>query len=225
MTASLQDRMEKVETRTDTLETILGQFIASTNKMVIRMENDTKQFKDEMKDFKDEMKEFKDEMKDFKDEMRRSRKEMDKKWGDLSNKLGTMVEDMVAPNIPAIARDYFGDDDFEFFGVRVWRRNMKERSIRREFDIIAVSDSTFFINETKSKPSPDDVKFYIVITEIALSFFSDNKKKKMVPIFSSLYLPEDITKNLTKRGIYAMGAKEGTMDLLNFEQVSERRTM
>ncbi len=151
--------------------------------------------------------------------------EMDKRWGDLSNKLGTMVEDMVAPNIPAIARKYFGDDDFDFFGVRVWKRNVKDRSIRREFDIIAFSDRTFYINETKSKPSPEDVKAFSELLKGVFDFFPENSGKKMIPIFSSLYLPEDIKKNLTRRGIYAMGAKEGTMDLLNFKEVSEQESL
>ncbi len=94
---------------------------------------------------------------------------------------------------------------------------------RREFDIIAVSDSTFFINETKSKPSPEDVKIFSELLKEVPDFFPEYAGKKMVPIFASLYLPEDLKKNLTRRGIYAMGAKEGTMDLLNFEQASEQR--
>ncbi len=242
MATSLQDRVDRVETKTDSLEAVLGQFISSTNKMVLRLENDTKKFREEVradakkfgeeirsdtKKFKEgvrsDTKKLKNEMKDFKDEMRRSSKKMDKKWGDLTNKMGTLVEDMVAPNIPTIAREYFGDDDFEFFGLRVRKRNVKNRSIRREFDIIAASDDTFFINETKSKPSPEDVKAFSEMLKDILDYFPENKGKKMIPIFSSMYLPDDLQKNLTRRGIYAMGAKGGTMDLLNFEQVSERR--
>ncbi len=231
MATSLQDRVESVETRTNSLEAVLGQFISSTNKMVLRLENDTKKFKEDLradtKKFKEEVrsdtKKLKNEMADFKDEMRRSSKEMDIRWGKLSNKLGTLVEDMVAPNIPTIAREYFGDDDFDFFGVRVYKGNVKDRSIRREFDIIAASERTFFINETKSKPSPEDVKAFNEMLKDILDFFPEHKGKKIAPIFSSPYLPEGIQKNLTRHGIYAMGTKGGTMDLLNFEQVSIRR--
>ena len=40
------------------------------------------------------------EMKDFKDEM-------NKRWGELVNKMGTIIEDIIAPNIPTIAQRYF----------------------------------------------------------------------------------------------------------------------
>ncbi len=100
---------------------------------------------------------------------------------------------------------------------------MKDRSIRREFDIVAASESAFFINETKSKPSPEDVKDFSEMLKDVLDYFPENRGKKMIPIFSSLYLPEEIQKNLTRRGIYAMGSKGGTMDLLNIERVSKRR--
>jgi len=44
----------------------------------------------------------------FQNEMREDRKRMNKQWGDLANRLGTLAEDIVAPNIPRIVRDYFG---------------------------------------------------------------------------------------------------------------------
>ncbi|MCP4687645.1 MAG: hypothetical protein GY859_06315, partial [Desulfobacterales bacterium] len=81
MDESLKVRMNAVETKTSMLENVLAQFISSTNQMVIRLEADTKKFKDEMGDFKDEM-------RYFKDETRRSNKEMNKRWGELSNKMG-----------------------------------------------------------------------------------------------------------------------------------------
>jgi len=79
-------------------------------------------FKVEMKDFKDEMLAFKVEMKDFKEEMldfkneslryreeaERDRKSMYRQWGELANRLGTLVEDIVAPNLPRVARDLLG---------------------------------------------------------------------------------------------------------------------
>ncbi len=258
MEASLEDKVDTVEPRTESLEAILARFISSTNKMLIRLENDTKKFieenradrkkytegkradteklrdeikdskdetkdsKDETKDSKDETKDFKDEMKEFKDEMRLSRKKMNEKWEALCIKMGTLVEDMVAPSIPGIAREYFGDDEFNFFGLHVLKRNVKDRSRRREFDIIAASEKNFYINETKSKPAPEDPNAFSEMLKDILDYFPENRGKKLVPIFSALYLPEEIIKNLTRRGIFAMGSKEGTMDLLNFDQASKR---
>ena len=102
--------------------------------------NEMKDFKDEMKVFKDEMKVFKDEMKVFRDEMRADRKDLNKKWGELANKMGTIVEDIVAPNIPAIAKTYFGVEDFEDIAIHYRKQHPAEKGRIREFDIIAASE-------------------------------------------------------------------------------------
>ncbi|MCP4756358.1 MAG: hypothetical protein GY866_36305, partial [Proteobacteria bacterium] len=86
--------------------------------------------------------------------------------------------------------------------------------------VVAETDETIFINETKSKPRPEDVNAFRDLLETVPDFFPNSKGKRMIPIYASLYIPEDIQKNLTRRGIYALGMKEGTMDLLNFREVS-----
>ncbi|MCP4690670.1 MAG: hypothetical protein GY859_21635 [Desulfobacterales bacterium] len=97
---------------------------------------------------------------------------------------------------------------------------MRDRTVRREFDVVAETDEAIFINETKSKPRPEDVNAFRDLLETVPDFFPDSKGKRMIPIYASLYIPEDIQKNLTRHGIYALGMKEGTMDLLNFREVS-----
>ena len=63
------------------------------------------------------------EMREFREEMQADRKEMNRKWGELANKWGTVVEDIVAPNVPPIASEYFGFSDIEDFMVRRRVRN------------------------------------------------------------------------------------------------------
>lgn len=100
--------------------------------------DDTQAFKDEMRVFQKEMKEFKDEMRDYKDdtqafkeemrsyradtqafkeEMRVSKKENDQRWFDLVNKLGSVVEDIVAPSLPRIVKEDFGFPEIEDFMI------------------------------------------------------------------------------------------------------------
>lgn len=278
MPANLQERIETVETKTDSLEKVLGQLIASVNGFVIRTEEsnkkfkediradtkkfkeevraDTKKFKEEvsadtrelkaeMKTFKDEIladtkkfkedisadtRELKAEMKTFKDEIRADTKElkadirkMNKKWGELSNKMGTMVEDMVAPNIPTIIGKYFGDSDLSFFGIRIKTLRDEERGTNREFDVIAVSKKNFYVVEVKSNPKPEDVKKFIEMLPDLGKYFPDSGGKKIIPVFSGLYIREDLLRHLTRNRIYAMGFGEDTMNLLNFDAVSELR--
>jgi len=214
--------MPSVKDKVDTLERVLEEYIKNVGNAQMQTEremrgfkDEMRGFKDEMREFKDEMREFKDEMKEFKDEMREDRRNMNKKWGEIVNKMGTLVEDIVAPNIPRIAREYFKCEDMEFFGLRVTKRNSKDKSKSREFDIIAVCGDTVIINETKSSPRVDYINEFLEILKEVCEYFPEYESKKIIPIFSSLYIPENVVTYLTKVKIYAMAMKDDVMDLLN----------
>ncbi len=201
--------------------------------------NEMKDFKNEMKDFKDEMKDFKDEMKDFKDEMllfkdgvedfkdemkdfktnsEADRKSMNKKWGELANKMGTIVEDIVAPSVEGIVREYFKINELDMLAIRFRKRSSDGKSIR-EFDVIAESKNYFFIVETKATPRTEYVKDFIKLISEIEKWFPNIKDKKIIPIFSSLYLPEDTIKYLTNNNIFAMAMKDDNIDILNYDEL------
>ena len=100
--------------RVDRLEGLMAEVAHAqmrTEMSLLALSKESREFKGEMKEFK----EFKEEMREFKEEAERDRRRMNKAWGDLANKLGTTVEDVVAPNIPRIGREEFamGDDTME----------------------------------------------------------------------------------------------------------------
>lgn len=195
--------------------------------------DEMKDFKDEMQDFKDEMKVFKSEMQDFKSEMKEFKDKMlrfsedskedrirwYKQWGDLTNKLGSIVEDMVAPNIPGIARTYFGCEDLDFFGLRITKRNLRDKSKSREFDIIAMTGGMFIINETKATPRGEYIQEFVETLKEVPDYFPESLEKTIIPVFSSLYLPQNVITYLTRMKIYAMAIKDDTMDLLNYRSI------
>lgn len=98
------------------------------------------------------MKDFKDEMKDFKDEM-------NKRWGDLANKMGTLVEDLIIPNLPELMKKTFDLGEPDDVMVRRKKR-IKKNDIRQEFDAILVYEEKKLIvwNETKSNATKDSIK-------------------------------------------------------------------
>ena len=76
------------------------------------------------------------EMKEFKDEMAR-------KWGELANRLGTLAEDIVAPNLVPVARKYFNcrGEPLDYMSRRI-RAHSKEAGRCRESDTIAAVTDT-----------------------------------------------------------------------------------
>jgi len=197
--------MPELEEKVGRLESLLGQFIINNDVALRRLETSLEAFKDEMRAFKNEVNE--------------DRKRMNKMWGELANKMGTLVEDIVAPNIAGVARRYFGAEELEDFMIRRRKRNTKDKNKVREFDVIAVWDDKVIINETKSTPRIDYINEFIDVLKEITSYFPEYRDKQIIPIFSSLYLPEDIVDYLTRNKIYAMGMNDDTMDLLNFEKV------
>jgi hypothetical protein len=209
---------EKVSYLEDILQKVAySQF--ETNMSLNRLSNEMREFKDEMREFKDEMSEFKDEMADYKDWSKKQIISMNRQWGDLANKLGTVVEDIVAPNIPRIAKVYFGCPEVDYIAVRVKKRSVTDRSRRREFDAIAVCEKIFILNETKSSPETRDVD---KLAEFAQSgelfdYFPEYKGYRICPVFSSLYLDDAFVAYLSRKGVYALTMKDDTMEIVNFD--------
>ena len=167
------------------------------------------------------MKEFKNEMKEFKEDMRLSSKNMNKKWEELVMKMGTMVEDIVAPNIAFIAKKYFNLDNGKIL-VRSDAYHIKTNQ-RREFDTIAVYTDKVILNETKSNPKTDEAKKFIKFIKSGefFEYFSEYKDRELIPILSSLYIHEDTVKYLSNNKIYAMAMNEDTLDILNFDDIKK----
>ena len=151
---------------------------------------------------------------------RELRREINRSHGELINRLGTLAEDMVVPGIPGIARQYFGVPQLDFLTVRARKKSLSDPSRTREFDGLAVSENCFFLNETKSNPKPEYAREFVESLAEIGDFFPEYAQKKFVPIFSSLYIPDDVVKYLSRHGVYAMGMKDDAMDLLNFEEVA-----
>jgi DNA polymerase III alpha subunit (gram-positive type) len=209
----------KEEIRTDTKA-----FKEEMRNFKEEIRTDTKAFKEEMRNFKGEIqndtKAFKEEMKNAKEETRKDtknfKKELNKKWGELANKMGTIVEDIVAPGLKGVAAEYFGIKEFDFFAPRLRLKNT-DRSITREFDVIAETSDYFFVVETKSTPSTGFISDFIKLIPQLDSWFPVIREKKLVPVFASLYISDDLITYLTRNNILAMATRGDGMDICNTE--------
>ena len=152
-------------------------------------------------------------------EMEKDRKSLRRELYDLSKKLGTIVEDIVAPNIEFIAEKYFNLKDWIDFDTSKKRRKPADKSKQKEFDIILVYDDKIILNETKATPRTSYVKEFIEFIESKefYEYFPEHKGKEIIPVFASFHIDKDTLKYLTRNKIYAMGMKEDTIDLLNQE--------
>lgn len=152
-----------------------------------------------MPEFKDEMKVFKDEIAEFKDETRADNKSMNKRWGELANKMGTIIEDTVAPNLPRVTRDLFGFETINDFMIRRRVRSKMDPAVVKEFDTILVGEEAIIINETESSINMKDAEAFIQSLPAVFEFIPEYKNKKIIPLMASLSIPDNIVKFLTKK--------------------------
>ncbi|HEY9175917.1 MAG TPA: hypothetical protein VI136_26855 [Verrucomicrobiae bacterium] len=177
-----------------------------------------------MSRFETEMREFKDEMREFKDEMRRSKRELDKKWGDLANKMGTILEDVVVPNLPRIAREHFQLETVLDFMIRRSRRcpDRPERVV--EFDALVVGADAVLLGEAKSTPKVGSAAEFAEKIAVFFDFFPEYRGRRLIPVFGSWAIPDPVIERLTERGIYALRMGEDTMELANAAALAARET-
>jgi hypothetical protein len=155
-----------------------------------------------------------EEMLAFKDENRRERQRMNKQWGDLANRLGTLVEDIVAPNLPRVAAELFSCPVADLFGVRVVRRFGGET---REYDALLVCPEVVLVNETNSRLTDAHVEGILErIAEIP-RVFPEYADRRAVGVLASLYPDASVVRRATRRGVLVMGMGEETMQVLNPE--------
>ena len=163
-----------------------------------------------------EMREFKDEMREFKDETRRDRQRMNKQWGDLANRLGTLVEDIVAPNLPRVAAELLDCLNPSLFAVRVVRHWGEET---REYDALVVCEDAVLINETKSKLQPAHVDAFVAKLEEFPRIFPEYAGRRVVGVLASLASEAGVVALATRRGVAVMAMGEETMQVVNPEAV------
>ncbi|WP_295878474.1 hypothetical protein [uncultured Thiohalocapsa sp.] len=153
-----------------------------------------------------------DEMREFKDETELDRKRMNKQWGDLANRLGTLVEDIVAPSLPRVAAKLFGCDIPDFFAVRIARRRNGET---REYDAILACGDVVLVNETKSRLQASHIDPLLLKLAELPRFCPEYEGKRAVGVLASLYPDDSVVRRATAAGVLVMGMGDDAMQVMN----------
>ena len=127
--STIEERTTVLEGRTDRLELLFERYMRSIDQTI---------------------KEMKAESARDREQAATERKEMNRRWGDLANKMGTVVQDIVAPSLRRMAREELGCGEERSFGAPMFRTRSDDPHYRREFDALYVGTRAVLLNETKS---------------------------------------------------------------------------
>jgi hypothetical protein len=151
-------------------------------------------------------------------ERRRETREWNKKWGESSNRLGTLVEDLVAPSLPSLAKPYLGvppSDELELFGVRVRRRHPSDPSRTRELDCLCVAPQAWMVNDTRSRLTPDAIDAFLARLPELRELFPEYAARALYGCMASLYLDTSVVTYAERRGLLVLGVGDELMEVHN----------
>ncbi len=182
-------------------------------KNIEEIRKDTKAFEEWSKQ---NIKEIRENTKSFEEWAKKNIEEMRKQWGHLAPKMGTMVEDIVAPALPYAVK-------------RRLKTKIVEQSVRvtkevnndfYEVDIIAITkEGTVLVVEVKSSFRSRDIDLFERNLKKFTEFFPQYKERRIVGVIASLNLNEGIVRRATKKGMLAMAMSGDYMDFLNADEV------
>jgi uncharacterized coiled-coil protein SlyX len=192
----------------------------------------------------DEMRAFKDEMRQFsRDADRRPRElsakpaaklaalsaelsaeaaESTAKMAARSNKMGTLAEDFVAPSVPALFERFFGTRPLA--SVVWWKSSSRKDPARqREFDVVAWGGEFFLVNETRSRPRPEDVDALAASLPEVRDYFLEAQERQVVGSLSAFYVDPTLVTAAERAGLYMFSLGSGLLEVLNSPGFEPRR--
>ncbi|MCX8069533.1 MAG: hypothetical protein N2738_03420 [Thermodesulfovibrionales bacterium] len=220
----------KLRTRVNNLEQMMAALTAQVDRTtraveylsseMVKFKAEMAEFKNEMKEFKNEMSEFKNEMSEFKNRQEEENKRKNKEWSNLAKKMGTIVEDLIAPALRPTLKKYF-NCELTLEGQRMRRRIKGDEY---EIDAIAMCEDKVFMIEVKSTPRQNDIEDILEKAEKFFEFFPEYAPRQLIKVFGGISFDDSVIMQASKHGIYVLGWREWEyMDILNFDAVASQK--
>jgi hypothetical protein len=146
--------------------------------------------------------------------MEQDTRQMKKAWGDLANKLGTVAEDIVAPNIPRLGMEEFGFSAVEDIMVRAQRTSRRGPKRQAEWDVICSSPEKVVVTEVKSTPSAEYINAVPARLNEFFDFFPEYEGRELIGVFASWSIPAALLPVISAAGLYGIAMGDSTMDVV-----------
>jgi hypothetical protein len=150
-------------------------------------------------------------------EMRASEKRWEQtreELGSLSRKLGTVVEDIIAPSAVALFRRVSGLEEEPESAVRAKRRHRVTRQ-KREFDLIAWAGGFMLIVQAKSTLRPEHIAEFVEALRAARDYFPEARDMKILGAMASFQIDESLVTAGERQGLLMLGMSSALLTTLN----------
>lgn len=148
-------------------------------------------------------------------DMRASSAKADQKWGEMANKMGTLVEDIVAPGLPEVLEKRFGITALEYSARNVRRVHRRDPGRMRELDYIAMAGDLVFVNETKSKLRSQDIAEFLHTLHEIRDYVPDAEGRQVVGCLAAFSAGPSLITAGERQGLLMLGLGTGLLRVLN----------
>jgi len=190
----------------------------SLDKQDCRVKEDTRRMKEDTRRMQESLDKqacrMEEDTRRMKESLDNEARRMNKAWGDLANKMGTVAEDVVAPNIPRLAVEEFGFEEVEDLMVRVRRASRRGEKRRREWDIICSGPGKVIVVEVKSTPTVDKIREVPDRLAEFFDFFPEYEGRERIGIIASWAIDPVLHPAISETGLYGIAMGEHTMEVV-----------
>ena len=215
MATTTLERVTKTENRLDRLENIVDKLAISIGELRESQEQGFAELRvsanESNKRTEQGFAELRENQKQNSAELVASQKRLDKQLGDLSRRLGTVVEDLVAPSLSRILIEIadLPEGSKPAVNVRIRKHHQLTQELK-EFDAIAEYGNYALLNETKTTLRPEDIPRFLETLAELREYFLEYRSKDITLIgaMSSPHLDKSLIKALSKRGLLALAISD-----------------
>ncbi len=148
-------------------------------------------------------------------------KQTNKQMGELSAKMGTLVEDLVSPDMLRLLREvtHLPEEVEGVVNVRVKQLYPGKRTNGQphmiELDAVAECGEYVLINETKNTFRPEYVTDFLKRLGQVRDYFPEFRDKQILGSVSSLRIDPSVVTYASHQGLLAFTVGEGLLQILN----------
>jgi hypothetical protein len=148
----------------------------------------------------------------------KDRKDFNKRLAELADSMGTLVEDMVAPNARRIASEIFPSDPVILLAQRLRRGHPTDSGRMMEIDLLAAGQSHLMVVEAKWRLNPDKIREFVEKVNSIPEFMPEYAGYALAPVVASVTIEPSVITFLNRQKVYGVAMGDETMELVNLGQ-------
>lgn len=207
--------MPIIEERVDRLEVVLATFMERTEEALADIRASTAEIRASNLRTDALLREMQRQADKERQQAEKDRRDFNKRLAEISDSMGTLVEDMVAPNARRIAGEIFPADPVVRLAQRVRQVHPSDPGRMIEIDLLAAGRQHLMVVEAKWRLNPDKIREFVEwVTEIP-EFLPEYAAYTLVPVVASVTIEPSVIAFLNRQMVYGVAMGDETMELVN----------